>query len=72
MIRLRKSIEKLKEQLGVLQDVRKLDALVAQINYLVHKLNTLGTNAIDLAVTPVDLETERARFSSASKNGVRL
>jgi hypothetical protein len=71
-VRLRKSIEKLKEQLGVLQDVRKLDALVAQINYLVHKLNTLGTNAIDLAVTPVDLETERARFSSASKNGVRL
>ena len=25
-------------------------------------LNTLGTNAIDLAVTPVDLETEQARL----------
>jgi Domain of unknown function (DUF1992) len=70
-VRLRKSIERLKEQLAKLQDIRKLDALVARINYLVHKINTLGTNAIDLAITPVDLETERARFMSASKNGAR-
>jgi hypothetical protein len=61
-VRLRKSIETLKEQLGRLKDVRKLPPLVARINQLVHKLNTLGTNAIDLAVTPVDLQTEQARL----------
>jgi hypothetical protein len=61
-VRLRKSIETLKEQLSRLKDVRKLPSLVARINQLVHNLNTLGTNAIDLAVTPVDLETELARL----------
>jgi hypothetical protein len=61
-VRLRKSIETLKEQLSHLNDPRKLPPLVARINQLVHKLNTLGTNAIDLAVTPIDLETEQARL----------
>lgn len=59
-VRLRKSIETLKEQLNKLKDIHKLPPLVARINQLVHELNTLGTNAIDLAVTPVDLETEQA------------
>jgi len=67
-VRLRKSIEKLKDELDKLTDVRKLPALVAQINYLVHKLNTLGTNAINLAVSPVDLESERARIAAPALN----
>jgi hypothetical protein len=65
-VRLRKSIERLREELGRLTDVRKLPALVTCINQLVHKINTLGTNAIDLAVTPVDLEAERDRLNAAS------
>jgi hypothetical protein len=68
-VRLRKSIEKLKEQLDKLRDVSKLPALAAQINYLVHRLNTLGTNAIDLAATPVDLETEHARITARTNRG---
>jgi hypothetical protein len=64
-VRLRKSIERMKEELDRLQDVRKLPALVARINDLVHKINTLGTNAINLAVTPVDPETEHARISES-------
>jgi hypothetical protein len=35
---------------------------VARINDLVRQINTLGTNAIDIAATGVDLETERARL----------
>ena len=65
-VRLRKSIEGLKEQLDRFKDVRKLPALVARINELVHKINTLGTNAINLAVAPVDLETERERLNAES------
>ncbi len=64
-VQLRKSIEGLKEQLARLTDVRKLPPLVARINELVHKINTLGTNAINLAVTPVHLEAERERLTAS-------
>ena len=37
-------------------------ALVKTINGLVHQLNTLGTNAIHLAVSSVSLEAELARL----------
>ncbi len=61
-VRLRKSIERLREELDRLRDVRKLPMLVLRINELVRQLNTLGTNAINLSVSPVDLETERTRI----------
>jgi hypothetical protein len=64
---LRKSIEGLKGELAGLKDRRKLPVLVARINQLVHKLNTLGTNAINLAVTPVDLEAEQARVRESDR-----
>jgi hypothetical protein len=63
-VRLRKSIERLKHELDLLKDLKKLPALVARINDLVRKINTLGTNAINLAITPVDLESEQARINS--------
>ena len=43
-------------------DEAKLTPLVAKVNQLVEKLNALGTNAINIAVAPVDLETERRRL----------
>lgn len=64
-VRLRKSVERLKEALSCLKDARKLPPLVARINELVHRINTLGTNAINLAVTPVDLEGERVRVEGS-------
>ncbi len=65
-VRLRKSIDRLREHLASLTDEAKLAHVVTQLNLLVHKLNTLGTNAISHHVgghiAPVDLETERQRL----------
>ncbi|HYO09970.1 MAG TPA: DUF1992 domain-containing protein [Tepidisphaeraceae bacterium] len=58
----RKSLDSLKDQLAKLRDEARLETLVAQINDLVRRLNTMGTNAINLSVTGVDLEQERARL----------
>src|SRR5688572_26426901 len=57
-VRWRKSVDHLKAQLERLRDESRLESLVAQINDLVRRINTLGTNAINVAVTGVDLETE--------------
>src|SRR6187397_125438 len=51
----RKALDYLKAQLERLNDESRLEAVVKQINELVHKVNTLGTNAIDIAVVGVDL-----------------
>jgi hypothetical protein len=61
-VRWRKQIEAMKGQIEQLTDESKLEPLVRRVNALVRQLNTLGTNAIDLAVCPVDLEAARARL----------
>ena len=61
-VRFRKMIETLKAELSQARSEERIKTLVAQINAMVYKLNTLGTNAINLAVTGVDLETELARI----------
>ena len=60
----RKMIETLKAELEHVRDEARLKKLVVQINVLVHKLNTLGTNAMTKAsaVTGVSLETELGRL----------
>jgi hypothetical protein len=58
----RKSLDYLANQLGRLEDESRLEAIVTQINILVHQINTLGTNAINIAVATVDLDTERQRL----------
>src|SRR2546430_13362113 len=45
-IRWRKTIDALKAELSSTHDERRLIALVRQINELVRKVNTLGTNAL--------------------------
>ena len=57
-IRWRKLIEGLKGELSQSRNESRVRTLVGQINELVLKLNTLGTNAIQLAVTGVDLDAE--------------
>jgi hypothetical protein len=61
-VRMRKELDRLKEQLAELHDEARLPMLVARINALVYKINTLGTNAMKSGVAGVDLETERRRF----------
>ena len=64
----RKAVDYLKAQLERLTDESRLEALVNQINDLVLRINTLGTNAINLAVIGVDLEVERERLRARRKN----
>ena len=61
-IRWHKALDRLREMLNSLIDEKQLPALVDQMNQIVHKINTLGTNALKASVAPVDLETERTRF----------
>ena len=49
-VRLRKEVDVLKGQLTRIADEQKLVHLVERINQTVHRINTLGTNAIDLPV----------------------
>src|SRR4051812_40434962 len=65
----RKAIEHLKGELSRTVDESRLVKLVTQINELVRKFNTLGTNAINNAVVGVDLETERAKLLVRLQNG---
>ena len=60
-VRWRKRIESLKAMLGRAGDEGAIRCLVRHINELVHKLNTMGTNAMNLGVAPVSLEVELSR-----------
>jgi hypothetical protein len=61
-IRLRRQIESLKGELASASTEARVAALVKAVNGLVHQLNTLGTNAIHIAVSPVSLEVELGRL----------
>jgi hypothetical protein len=61
-VRWRKTVDHLKADLAKLTDESRLEPLVKQINDLVHQINTLGTNAINLGMVGVDLETARAEL----------
>jgi hypothetical protein len=61
-IRLRRQIESLKGELASATTEQRVAALVKSVNGLVHQLNTLGTNAIHIAVSPVSLEAELDRL----------
>ena len=58
----RRQIDTLKDELNKATTEQRVGVLVKSINGLVHQLNTLGTNAINIAVAPVALETELRRL----------
>lgn len=58
----RKSIDRLTTAIELLTNESRLAGLVAKVNELVHRLNTLGTNAINIPVARLDLEGEQARL----------
>ena len=61
-VRYRKSIDHLKAALAGAGDEARARSLVRQINELVQKLNTLGTNAINIGIAPVCEDAELRRF----------
>ena len=58
----RKRIDSLKAQLAETTSEPFVRLLVRQINDLVHRLNTLGTNALNRGVAPVLLDVELAKL----------
>jgi hypothetical protein len=68
-VRWRKSIDYLKERLVKAAGEEQVQTLVAQVNDLVCKINTLGTNALKAPVTSLDLEEERQRFRERVERG---
>ena len=60
-VRWRKQVERLKGDLFKATDPVVVRKLCVQINTLVHKLNTMGTNAIRLPILAVDTEAEVAK-----------
>jgi beta-phosphoglucomutase-like phosphatase (HAD superfamily) len=69
-VRWRRQIDRLKDELATAATEKRVETLVKQINAFVHRLNTLGTNAINVAVVSVslDAELERIRDRLAGKS----
>src|SRR5436305_5511158 len=61
-VRWRRQIESLKEELARATTEARVEVLVKTINSLVRQLNTLGTNAINIPVAPVSLDSEKDRL----------
>jgi hypothetical protein len=61
-VKWRKALDDLKHRLERLHDESRLESLATQINDLVRRINTMGTNAINIAATGVSLEDERERL----------
>lgn len=57
-VRWRKQLDLLRAKLATARDEAMVRAIVKQINELVRKLNTLGTNAMNTAVVGVSLEQQ--------------
>lgn len=58
----RKQVDLLKTELESAQSEAHVRIIVNAINVLVFRINTLGTNAIQLPVAPVSLESELQRY----------
>lgn len=69
-VRWHKALDRLREAVNTVSEEAELAKLVAQINELVRKINTLGTNALMTSAAPVDLELEKKRLA-ARRDAVR-
>ena len=68
-VRWRKGIDYLKDRLARATDEARVEGIVGQVNELVRKINTLGTNALKAAVTCLDVEEERRNFRERVARG---
>jgi hypothetical protein len=57
-VQYRKQVDGVREELAATTTERRVKALVAAHNQLVHQINTLGTNALPSPVAPLALESE--------------
>ena len=69
-VTLRRKIEGLKHELSVATTERRVEVLVKTINELVRQLNTLGTNAINIAVVGVSLEDELGKCAERNADAI--
>jgi len=69
-VRWHKALDRLRDAVNSVDDEAELAKLVAQINELVHKINTLGTNALKTPAAAVDLEEAKKRLR-ARRDAVR-
>jgi hypothetical protein len=65
-IQYRKSIDHLKARLASAPAEADVCRLVSEINELIHKLNTLGTNAIQVDIAPLSVDAELASLRQRS------
>jgi hypothetical protein len=70
-VTLRRKIEHLKGELGRATSCPRVEVLVKTINELVRQLNTLGTNAINIAVSGVSLEDELGKCAERNADALR-
>jgi hypothetical protein len=68
-VRWRKRIDLLKDELARTVSEARVRVLVDAINAMVRQVNTLGTNAINLPVMPVDLDAELKKARERPANG---
>ena len=68
-VKWRKRIDPLRDLIAQARDENTVRMLVEQVNDLVHKLNTLGTNVLNLGVAPLSPEAEVARFRAREPVG---
>ncbi len=61
-VTLRRKIEHLKGELSAATTQQRVEVLAKTINELVRQLNTLGTNAINIAVSGVSLDEEKQKL----------
>ena len=57
-VRWRKQLDRYRDEIAAAPSESRLKALVAAHNEMVRQINTLGTNALKVAVAPVSLEAE--------------
>ena len=67
-VRWRKAIDRLKDAMERTSDETIFVGLVRQVNQMVHRINTLGTNALSAPVVPLDETAEIARFHERKRN----
>jgi len=66
-VRWRKMLDRLRAELEQTRDETRVRALVLWINQIVHRINTLGTNAINCPVVGVDLDEQLRRLRARTQ-----
>ncbi|HSI34884.1 MAG: DUF1992 domain-containing protein [Phycisphaerae bacterium] len=67
----RKAVDRLKDRLAVAKSEAEVSRLVGEINGLVRKVNTMGTNALKGDLAPLDANVELARFRDGKNPDAR-